>query len=177
MKLHIGSQIRAAGWTTLDIQPGPGVDIVGNCVDLRIFADNSIETIYASHVLEHLGYQNDLRQALAEWHRVLVPGGTLMASVPDLDTLCRMFVHPDVSADDRISIMRMMFGGQCDPYDFHYVGLNFEFLSYFLGEAGFTDLARVKSFGLFEDTSEQTLNGAPISLNVTARKGVALSRG
>lgn len=170
MKLHIGSQVRTAGWKTFDIQPGPDVDFVGNCVDLGQFADASVEAIYASHVLEHLGYQSDLRQALREWHRVLAPGGILMASVPDLDVLCRMFVDPRTSPDDRISIMRMMFGGQCDPFDVHYVGLNLEFLAYFLGEAGFADVRRVASFGLFDDTSEQTLNGVPISLNVVARK-------
>jgi predicted SAM-dependent methyltransferase len=34
LKLHIGGQIRSPGWTVLNAQPGPNVDIVANCLDL-----------------------------------------------------------------------------------------------------------------------------------------------
>ena len=54
-------------------------------------ADGSVAEIYASHVLEHLSYVDELHQALAEFHRVLAPGGTLMASVPDFNLLCQAF--------------------------------------------------------------------------------------
>ena len=173
MKLHIGSRARAEGWTTFDIEPGPGVDIVGNCKDLSALADESVETIYASHVLEHLGYQADLKRALREWLRVLRPGGTAMISVPDLDILCRLFVDPRVSPEDRLYVMRMMFGGQQEPSDFHHVGLNFDFLHYYLADAGFAGVRRVPSFGLFADTSASAFKGVPISLNVVAEKALA----
>src|SRR3546814_872382 len=120
------------------------VDFVGGCHDLGQFSDGSVETIYASHVLEYLGYQTALPKALQEWYRVLRPGGTLMVSVPDLDTLCRLFVHPKVDGRGRFHVMRMMFGGQIDPHDFHYVGLTFEFLREYLHSAGFREIERVE---------------------------------
>ena len=54
-KLNIGGTAAAAGWTVLNIQPGPQVDVVGDGVDLARFAAGSVEEIYASHVLEGLG--------------------------------------------------------------------------------------------------------------------------
>ena len=56
--LHIGGSIRKEGWVNLDIQPGLHVDYVGNCVSLGQFAGASFERVYASHVLEHLGYMH-----------------------------------------------------------------------------------------------------------------------
>ena len=168
MNLHIGGTEAREGWTILNIQPGPGVDYVGTALDLGMFADQSVEQVYASHVLEHLGYQEDLVTALKEIRRVLKPGGILKMSVPDLDILCRLFVHPDVKAEDRFLIMRMMFGGQVNEHDFHRVGLNWDFLLYFLNQAGFTRARRVEEFGLFDDTSSMRLHGTLISLNVEA---------
>jgi hypothetical protein len=48
--------------------------------------------------------------------------------------------------------------------------LNQTILSHFLRTAGFTDIRKVKDFGLFPDTSQLKVNGVAISLNMTAIK-------
>ena len=90
IKLHIGGLEKREGWAILDALPGPIVDHVGNCNDLSFLANESCCEVYASHVLEHLGYNGELPKTLEGIHRVLKPGGRLRASVPDLETLCRM---------------------------------------------------------------------------------------
>ena len=170
-KLHIGGQVAASGWEVFDANPGPVVDHVGNAADLRSFPDNTFSAIYASHVAEHFDYMNDLLQTLKEWRRVMTPGGTLYISVPDLDVLAKLFVDSDkYSVQDRFFIMRMIFGGHIDKYDYHLVGLNEEFLMDFLRGAGFTDMRKVDTFGLFQDTSVMRFKDVPISVNLTCRK-------
>ncbi len=171
LRLHIGGREPKNGWKILDIRPGAHVDFVGDCRDLSRFADGSVAEIYASHVLEHLGYLEELPQALAGFHRVLAPGGRLMVSVPDFAVLCRLFIHPSLNAEQRFTIMRIVFGGQMDEYDFHKAGLTFEFLEDYLLTAGFRDIRRVERFGLFEDDSTLEIGGVPISVNVSAVKG------
>lgn len=170
IKLNIGSREKAEGWKNFDISPGPDVDFVGDCVDLSQFDSDSIDTIYASHVLEHISYQKDLQVALKEWFRVLVPGGTVMISVPDLEMLCRLYISPTLQPEHRFQIMQIMFGGQIDEFDFHSVGFSYELLGYYLNAAGFADIRRVEKFGLFPDCSLVQVAGVFISLNVTAQK-------
>lgn len=170
-KLHIGGQVRTPGWEVLDANPGPCVDHVANAADLRCFGDDTFDQIYASHVLEHFDYKDHLVATLKEWRRVLKPGGTLCVSVPDLDVLARMFIDRSLlSMQERFLVMRMIFGGHMDQYDYHLVGLNDEFLAYYLHEAGFTEMRRVPDFGLFRDTSCMELKNIRISLNVSAVK-------
>jgi hypothetical protein len=64
----------------------------------------------------------------------------------------------------------MMFGGQLHDTDFHCIGFDLGILGVHLHMAGFEGIRRVPSFGLFQDTSIQEFHGAPISLNVEARK-------
>lgn len=170
-RLHIGGQQEAEGWEIFDALERPEVDHVGNAKDLSRFPDNTFEALYASHVLEHFSHVRELLPVLREWNRVLRPGGTLHASVPDLDVLAELFLlRESVSTEERWAIQRMMFGGQIDDYDFHHAGLNQEFLSLFLRDAGFVDIRRVDDFGLFEDTSRLEFKGVPISCNMLARK-------
>lgn len=170
VRLHIGGVVRREGWKVLNIEPGPCVDYVGDCADLSRFADGEFCEVYASHVIEHLGYQTDLPRALAGIHRILAPGGVVRMSVPNLTLLCKLFVHPDLGFEERFQVMRMMFGGQMDPSDFHRVGLSWDFARTYLGDAGFIDITRVAEFGLFEDTSSLRAFGHAVSLNVQARK-------
>ena len=85
-------------------------------------------------------------------------------SVPDFETLCRLFLHPQLDAEQRFAVMRIAFGGQTDAYDFHMVGLTIEFLEDYLRVAGFTSIERVEKHGLFDDSSTLDIGGVPISL-------------
>ena len=170
-RLHIGGVVRAPGWEVLNALPGEHVDHVRNANDLSCFAAATFSDIYASHVLEHLDYTGELLATLKQWHLVLMPGGTVHLSVPDLDTLADLLLLKDrLAMSERFKVMRMLFGGHEDRYDYHVTGLNEEFIAYFLREAGFIDVQRVADLGFFDDTSRQTFHGMPISLNVTARK-------
>lgn len=170
IKLNIGGWEKLEGWVILDAVPGPVADYVGNCNDLSFFANESCSEVYASHVLEHLGYNGEIQKTLKGIHRILKQGGRLRASVPDLETLCRLFLHPSLDLARRFHVMRMMFGGRTSDYDVHYIGLNFDFLRALLHEAGFRDIRRVPEFGLFNDTSNLRFCDVPISLNVEAWK-------
>jgi len=64
-----------------------------------------------------------------------------------------------------------MFGGQIDDFDIHYFGWDFDLLKEFLLGVGFKKAEKVKSFSLFDDTSDfAPYSGVPISLNVIAYK-------
>jgi predicted SAM-dependent methyltransferase len=169
-RLHIGGKGAATGWKLLNIQPGEGVDYVGDIRDLSQFADASFDAVYGSHVLEHVGYQSALGETVRSIHRILRPGGKFFVSVPDLDVLCRLFANEKLGVNDRFHVMRMMFGGQMDEHDFHYVGLNADFLAGFLQRGGFGSIYRVPEFGIFNDTSSMRFQGVPISLNMIAIK-------
>ncbi len=170
LRLHVGGEIARAGWKILNIQPGTHVDFVGSCTDLSRFASGSVDAIYASHVLEHLGYLDELPQALKEFRRVLRQDGRLQVSVPDLEALCRLFLDPRLDMSMRFHVMRIMFGGQSNPYDFHKAGLTQEFLTDYLAVAGFRSIERVAGFELFEDLSGLSLGGVPICVNLQAVK-------
>ncbi len=170
MKLHIGGEQAHPDWKILNIQDGPNVDFIGDCADLSQFEDNSFEAIYASHVFEHLDFKSQLGHTLSECRRIMEPNGKLMVSAPNLGVLCQMFVAEGLPDNQRYQIMRMMFGGQTDPYDYHKVGLIESFLVSFFTEAGFSKWERVEEFSIFNDTSSMRLDKHLISLNMIATK-------
>lgn len=170
-KLHIGAKCATPGWETLNVLPLAGIDHVTDARNLTCFPDNTFTAVYASHVLEHFDYRDELLAVVREWYRVLAPGGQLLISVPDLDMLCQMFSRRDLyDVNDRLRLMRMMFGGHCDTFDYHLVGLNAEFLTFFLKRAGFSKIKKIQKFCLFDDTSSFCYKGEQISLNLVACK-------
>tara|TARA_B100000035_G_scaffold45973_1_gene34784 strand:+ start:68 stop:577 length:510 start_codon:yes stop_codon:yes gene_type:complete len=169
MKLHIGGWVAKEGWKILNIQKKDNVDFVGDITNLSQFKDNSIDEIYASHVFEHVRYI-DAKGTLLGIHRVLASGGKFYISVPDMEVLFRQFLEKKNETKNKIHIIRMIFGGQKDENDFHYFGWDFELLSGLLKNVGFKNIKRVKSFSLFDDSSNMAPHGEPISLNLIAIK-------
>ncbi len=170
-RLHIGGKQAHPEWEIINAIAAPEVDHVGNAKDLSRFEDNTFSELYGSHVLEHFDYAKELNEVLLEWYRVLKPGGKLYISVPDLNVLSELILKKDkLDLNQRFHVMRMMFGGQVDEYDYHKVGLNFDFLQSYLIEAEYTNIRKVDEFSIFEDTSNFKPYGVPISLNVIAEK-------
>ena len=178
LQLHLGGWEVKEGWTIVNVEDRPGVDVRSTVTDLSMFSDGSAVEIYASHVYEHLGYQDELPKAFAEAKRVLMPGGRLRISVPDMEVLCQLFLHPNAqaSANEQFKIMRMMMGGQVEPFDFHKVGFSHNILVALLKEHGFKDFRRIDDFKLFDDTSKLRFAGVPISLNLQCIRGADAPR-
>jgi len=171
-RLHIGGEQPHPDWEIFNIQKGPNVDHEGDAKDLSRFEDRTFDELYASHIIEHFDYNGPLQKALKEWCRVLKPDGKLYLSTPDMDMLCKWFTMRErFTFQERFQIMRTMFGGHIDQYDYHYVGLFFDLLASLLTEAGFQEVETVKYFGIFEDASRLCLGSFPMSLNVIAFKG------
>jgi SAM-dependent methyltransferase len=83
----------AADWsnlTTLDIDPDAKPDVLHDLDVLPYpFDDNAFDEVHAYEVLEHCGRQGDWRGFFAQFtelHRILVPGGLLIATVPMWDS-------------------------------------------------------------------------------------------
>lgn len=176
-RLQIGGEILRDGWEICGPRPGGQVQQIGELTDLSRFADESFSEILACQVVQRLDHRTELDAALREWSRVLEPGGRVCISVPDLDSLARLFLDRErLSAKDRFQVMRIMFGGHVQPRDWHRVGLNEEFLASYLIAAGYVNVRRVESFGplagddLLVDTSALEFRGVPVGLNVIADK-------
>lgn len=93
VKLHLGCGYQVLdGYINIDLYT-PAADVQLDITDLSCLEDESVDEIYLNAVFEHLyGYEH--RKALAEWRRVLKPGGKLaMDSLPDFDEVVRAYIN------------------------------------------------------------------------------------
>lgn len=81
LKLNLGCwSKRLYGFVNIDIDPEFG-EVVADARALP-YEDNSVDEIYAGHLYEHFALDEPV---MAEWHRVLKPGGTITITVPDIE--------------------------------------------------------------------------------------------
>lgn len=79
------------GWVNVDVQAAHPCVMAFNILSGIPFADATFDAVYHSHMLEHL----PVWQApafMAECARVLRPGGVLRVAIPDLETICRLYL-------------------------------------------------------------------------------------
>lgn len=135
MKLHLGCGKRhLQGWHHRDSAEWEHLDSVGPVQDLSEFADDSVEQIYASHVLEYFD-RKEAVEVLREWKRVLIPDGILRVAVPDFDALVEIY-SKNYQID---AILGPLFGRMMSDGGmiYHRTTYNHESLNNLLDEAGF----------------------------------------
>lgn len=96
------------------------------------YADNSVDVIRASHVLEHFPHPQ-ISDVLKDWVRALKPGGILKIAVPDFEIIAKRYL--DGKAMDVPSEWLVM-GAQSDDDDFHKSLFDREHLRQRLAAAG-----------------------------------------
>lgn len=179
IKLHLGCGNKyIPGFTHIDIIKYPHVDLVTNVDNLSMIDENSVDLIYACHILEHFNKHNVI-PALREWRRTLKPGGVLRLSVPDFEILAKLYVSGKFSLE---KIHGPLMGGQTYLYNFHYTLFDFEKLKAALESVGFEKKKirlwdwRKTEHASIDDYSQAYLphmdkeNGTLISLNIEATK-------
>lgn len=67
----------------LDIDTLVQPDFVASTTDMSVVTSSSVQALYSSHNLEHL-FVSEVPKALAEFKRVLEPGGFALITLPDL---------------------------------------------------------------------------------------------
>jgi SAM-dependent methyltransferase len=143
MKLNIGAGgRRIEGYTGVDAVQRPAADIIARADNIPL-PDSSVDEIMAIHLFEHF-YRWECEGVLAEWRRLLKPGGRLVLELPDLIKCCKNIIdgrmvggkHPDqlghwgLYGDPRES----------DPYMAHRWGWSPKTLGALLKANGFTDI-------------------------------------
>lgn len=198
MKLHIGCGERfLPGYKHLDARKLPHVDyITSELHNLSMFNDNSVDEIYACHLLEHIprsrlrtgsivtGGRGILNknvaagetEVLKEWYRILKKDGILRLAVPDFEAV----VDEYLASRNLDKLLSLLHGGHKYEQDFHYQSFDFKRLSNLLESIGFHDVKRYEWRDFlppdYDDYSRCYLphmdfeNGRLMSLNVVAKK-------
>lgn len=99
IRLHLGcGRDYRPGWINIDGNTEVKVDLVSNVIELPYFGNASSDVIEANHVFEHLT-RDDAEKAMAEYARVLRPGGALFLELPDADR-CRHMLGAKIGSDE-----------------------------------------------------------------------------
>lgn len=171
MKLHLGCGHRhLEGWLNVDARPEVGPDLVADITSLAAFEDGETEIIYACHVLEHIP-RPQVPDVLAEWRRVLKPGGILRLAVPDFAAVARL--HGLGVPMQRLQ--GLLHGRQNASWNTHYQAYDWHLLCHLLSEAGFYGFHKwipcLEYPDDYDDYSFAEIDGMGVSLNVEAKRG------
>jgi hypothetical protein len=125
---------------------------------LPAFADNSVDVVRASHVLEHFPH-GQIADVIREWVRVLKPGGELRIAVPDFAKIAQGYLDGNAQPTEGY-----VMGGQVDGADYHKSLFDEAHLKKYFAGAGLVLLRPWKS-----DLSDDCA-ALPISLNLAGTK-------
>jgi predicted SAM-dependent methyltransferase len=159
---------RIPGFKTVDLREGKDTDIVANVENLSFCENDSVQEIYASNILEHFPHIRTV-DILKEWHRVLVPRGTLYVSVPDFNASVRVFEKVGLVP----WVQYLIWGDQKHALNYHYINFTFATLAEAITNAGFSDVKRVNHFPFGNQDASEIIDNVefkPISLNCEATK-------
>lgn len=165
------------GWIHIDGGDYKHLDFK-SITDLSQFEDESVDLIYASHVIEYFDRQ-EITQLLSEWKRVLKKNGTLRVAVPDFEVLTNLYTSNIINIDNVLGLLygKMKMGSK---NIYHKTVYDFESLKNILIDLGFNSIRRYHwqqtCHSEFDDHSQAYIphmdkeNGFLVSLNVECNK-------
>ncbi len=179
IKINIGCGWRNFGddWVHIDGGNYEHLDY-HNITDLSQFEDNSVDLIYASHVIEYFD-REEVVPLLKEWKRVLKPYGVLRLAVPNFPVLAQLYLDKKVKIENILGPLygRMPMGSDTI---YHKTTYDFENLASLLGSLDFCNVReydwRETEHSQFDDHSQAYIphmdknNGVLVSLNVECLK-------
>lgn len=160
-KLHLGCGKRlVAGWLNIDVKGSDfDVDLASPPLPWR---DESFEAIVSQQVIEHLDLQLELLPLFRDLFRMMIPGGQIWLSCPDMEKVCRSYLedkgkvlYEDASLRGGIVLPDGMPFQHYINDIFHQDGshrnlFDFDLLSWALAQAGFSSCVRVVEADLLE---------------------------
>ncbi|MEO6078547.1 MAG: methyltransferase domain-containing protein [Steroidobacteraceae bacterium] len=182
MKLHLGCWRRQIpGFIHVDLCDMPHIDHQSGIDRLPFLKDGSASLVYCSHAFEYFDRLQAV-EVLAEWRRVLAPGGLLRLAVPDFDALAGIYRD----TGDISTVLGPLYGRMTIPTRdgdsilFHRTAYDFPSLAGMLEANGFQDAHRwdwrTTEHAHIDDFSQayfphmQKDTGRQVSLNVEATK-------
>ena len=134
LNLGCGYDIRE-GYTNMDIAPVSDRVVKHDVEDLSDFADNSVSEILAYDIIEHFSIEK-IHPIIAEWSRVLHPGGILVIQTPDIEEIFNEFYKKAKSGNITWARLSAIIHGKNEPFQVHYVSLSFPWLKQILHQHG-----------------------------------------
>ena len=171
MKVHLGcGSRRLPDFVHVDARAEVQPDHVATADSLPMFADESVELLYWCHGLEHI-QRPQVQSVLSELRRVLIPGGTLRLSLPNIKILAALYVSGQVLLE---RIVGPIHGRQDYPDNTHYCSYDWLSLVQTLTTASFSNITPYDPYAVnpagYDDYSYAKIDGQLISLNVEATK-------
>ena len=181
MKLHLGCGERyLEGFTHIDIADFEHIDFKIPVNDLSIFEEDSVELIYASHVIEYFD-PFEVINVLGEWKRVLTPGGTLRIAVPNFSSLIKIYDQTG-EIDKILGPLYGRWSTDNDEFIYHKTVYDQKSLTRLLDNCGYVDIQEwdwrkvFKNTRNYDDHSQayfphmDKVNGIHVSLNLECKK-------
>jgi protein O-GlcNAc transferase len=156
-------EFRGPDWheVRLDVDPGVKPDVVASITDMSPVPSASVDAIWSHHNIEHI-FAHEVPVALAEFFRVLRPGGEALIATPDLQAVARAIAAGRLeealyrSEAGDISALDIVYGLRSDieqgrEYMAHRTGYTLKTLGRKLSQAGFVQVqvARAEDFELY----------------------------
>jgi ubiquinone/menaquinone biosynthesis C-methylase UbiE len=177
-KINMGCGWRNFGQEWIHIDGGDYDHLDSNDITKLDYEDNSIDLIYASHVIEYFD-REEISNILKEWIRVLKPDGVLRLAVPNFKAMANIYINSSYSLDNFLGLLYgKMDMGKSKIY--HKTTYDFDSLKLLLKNLEMKNIKmydwRQTEHSAYDDHSQAYIphmdkeNGMLISLNVEARK-------
>lgn len=141
MRLNLGAgKMVLPGYVNIDIQQNPKakrkLDIIADVRNVPL-QDECAEEVFAAHVVEHF-HRWETDAVIAEWKRLLKPGGRLVLELPNIEAAARNLL---AGMDDQMC-MWGFYGDPShkDPYMCHPWGFTPRSIEKLLVDGGFKDI-------------------------------------